>query len=205
MWFLQNLFVGSAGATAFSWLVAIDGESQLSEQLHGFAPELFSQLASSFSRFSGAGQPRGPDTISKTVIRSSHLYYPESMSEPHTLALESLQPSQRYLSAAKLAAVLDGFDSTTQFDDPLPVLDLDGEFVLADGHHRAFVAALAGADELTVVRASDDLDRAMYRLCVGWCHDAGIDQIGDLTGRLLDHETFEREWIGRCQNALTDE
>lgn len=146
------------------------------------------------------------------------------MAEPFAVPIDDPQPSQLYLCDEKLLAVLEWFDADDSGYDPIPVAEIDGELVMLDGHHRAFVALLAGADErervrdtsereeaerrpassaddLNVVRASD-LDRTPYRTCVGWCVDAGVESVCDLAGRVLDRASYEEQWIERCHDAF---
>lgn len=132
-----------------------------------------------------------------------------SDSEPFAVALDAVRPSQLYLNGRKLALVTRWFDFENPNYDPLPVRRFEtagGEenWTLTDGHTRAFVAHLAGADELRVVRDSDDLDVDLYRKCVGWCEDKDVTEISNLAGRVLNADTFEEKWVARCQ-AATDE
>jgi hypothetical protein len=121
-----------------------------------------------------------------------------------TVPIDAVRPSQLYLNSAKLTAVIDWFD----FDEPdywaLPVLEYNGDPYLTDGHTRAFVAYLAGVDELRVVQDDTDFDRTdrlLYHECLGWCANAGITTISDLAGRVLNPETYEEKWIDRCHHT----
>ncbi len=123
---------------------------------------------------------------------------------PRTVPLDEPQPSQLHLNGRKLALATEWFDFDEPNYDSVPVVELDGELVLTDGHTRAFLASLAGADEFRVRRDEDDLPLAVYRECVGWCKDAGITRIADLHGRALNVDTFVETWVDRCQ-AVGDE
>lgn len=123
-----------------------------------------------------------------------------------------MQPSQLYLDGRKLALVTRWFDFAEPNYDPLPVRKLRREgdderrWMLTDGHSRAFVAHLAGADELRVVRDTDDLQMDVYRQCVEWCEEEGVTEIADLAGRVLNADDFEEQWVRRCQRvAESDE
>lgn len=111
------------------------------------------------------------------------------------------QPSQLYLNGRKLALATEWFDFDEPAYDPVPVVGLTGELVLTDGHTRAALAWLAGADELLVENDpdADALDLPTYRTCVGWCRDAGVTAVGDLAGRVVNADTFEAEWVERCR------
>lgn len=118
------------------------------------------------------------------------------------LALEAVRPTQLYLSSTKLAAVLERFD----FDEPgygtLPAFEHDGEWYLSDGHHRAFVAWLAGVETVRVERDErlrEEYDLDVYLACISWCEEAGIETVADLRGRIVGPEAYEKRWIERCE------
>lgn len=106
-----------------------------------------------------------------------------------------------------------GRDADDPSPDPLPYLDpvddvgLDpgavdpGRVVLADGHTRALVAVLSGAESLPVVCDPDreELSTAVYRECVGWCVEADVRIPGDLIGRVVSRERYLDEWVDRCR------
>lgn len=83
-----------------------------------------------------------------------------------TIAIDEPQPSQCYLNGRKLALATQWFDFDDPNYDPVPTVELDGEHVLTDGHTRAFLAWVAGADHLWVRRDEDDLVLPVYRRCV---------------------------------------
>lgn len=130
----------------------------------------------------------------------------ESIDPPDCLPIEDLRPTQLYLSAEKLRTVLSWFD----FEHPhqsygrLPVFRHEGDWYLSDGHTRAFVAFLAGVEDLRVeldhaVRVDDDFD--LYRTCISWCEGAGVETPADFGGRVASAERFERDWVRRCHRA----
>jgi hypothetical protein len=123
------------------------------------------------------------------------------VSAPFTLPLDRPQPSQLYLSQAKFRGVLAWFDPADPSYDPVSVIELDDEWTLIDGHSRAFAAALAGHEDLRVVRDVDEHPRELYRECVSWCEDAGITSVGDLHGTLVSDEAYEELWLDRCSRA----
>lgn len=126
------------------------------------------------------------------------------MSDAFTVPLDDPQPSQPYLDGRKLALATGWFDFDEPDYDPVPVVELDGDLVLADGHTRAFLAWLAGADEVRVRRDDDDLDLAVYRRCVAWCNDEGITAVPDLAGRAVDADTFVEVEVERCREVAED-
>lgn len=121
--------------------------------------------------------------------------------------MDQLRPTQLYLSSEKLEAVVEWFD----FDDPrygaLPAFTHDGDWYLADGHTRAFVAYLAGAETFRVERDDDvreEYDFEEYLTCIEWCSEAGVETIPDLCGRIVSPETYEERWLERCRHAADD-
>lgn len=133
----------------------------------------------------------------------------DSDPEPFAVGLDAVRPSQCYLNGRKLALVTRWFDFENPNYDPLPVRQFGVEggeknWTLTDGHTRAFVAHLSGADELRVVRDTDDLDAGVYRECIGWCEDEAVTEIPDLAGRVLNADEFEEKWVDRCR-ASADE
>ncbi len=124
------------------------------------------------------------------------------------LALSAVRPTQLYLSRQKLAGVLEWFNVEEPAYDPLTVIKIEERWYLIDGHTRAFVAVLAGEQTLRVIHDESIYDNPafpVYRQCIAWCQEAGIKTIDDLSGRLVDHQTYEREWIERCQAVTTEE
>ena len=134
---------------------------------------------------------------------------------PDAMAPAELRSTQLYLNAGKLAAVLERVDGSdggnggdgdeTAFDPgPLPVYEFDGDLHLTDGHTRAFVAYLAGVERVAVEYDADlaaKHDLALYRECVDWCDEVGVERVPDLAGRVLAPDAYEREWIDRCHRT----
>lgn len=118
-----------------------------------------------------------------------------------SVPIERLQPSQLYVDGERLRDALEWFDFDRPAYDPIHVLRIDDEFVLADGHTRAFLAYLGGAPTLEVRTDPDreELNIPLYRDCVGWCRGESITTIADLAGRVVNRETFEERWVARCR------
>ncbi|MFW6376703.1 MAG: histone acetyltransferase, partial [archaeon] len=112
--------------------------------------------------------------------------------DPRRIQIEEVRPTQLYLSAAKLASVLEEFEEHDPYG-PLPAFEHDGEWYLSDGHTRAFAAYLGGAESIRIERdreVREVYDFDLYLTCIDWCHEADVRTVPDLTGRVLDHETF---------------
>jgi hypothetical protein len=124
-------------------------------------------------------------------------------SESQRLPVAALRPTQLYLSAAKLSAVLEEFADGPD-PGPLPAFEYEGEWYLSDGHTRAFAAYLGGVEELWIERDPEvrtEYDFELYRECIEWCREARVESVADLSGRVLPHDEFEDAWIERCRRV----
>ena len=101
-------------------------------------------------------------------------------------SLKDLQPSQFYISQAKLSNIQAWFhkDDLSNFE-PLPVKVLDGIPILTDGHTRAVLAILAGLESVPLAYDEDELDWNLYRYCVEQCTQKGIHSPYDLVDRVI--------------------
>ena len=116
--------------------------------------------------------------------------------------LKDLQPSQFYISQAKLSNIQAWFhkDDLSNFE-PLPVKVLDGIPILTDGHTRAVAAILAGLESVPLVYEEDELDWNLYRYCVEQCNQKGIHSPYDLVDRVISACEYEEKWIGWCNQV----
>jgi hypothetical protein len=113
--------------------------------------------------------------------------------------IQSLQPSQLYISKQKLAAVESWLSENIDTYEPIPIKELDGRIVSTDGHTRLFALSRMGIQEARVVWDEDDLDWDAYRICVQWCLEEGINSVIDMENRILDGEDYQRLWLDRCK------
>jgi len=110
----------------------------------------------------------------------------------------ALRPSQLYVSAEKLAAVQRDFDPARMA--PLPVRRFGDAVALTDGHTRAVAAHLAGRGEIPAYWDEDEWpDWEAYEVCLQWCREEGVLTVGDLAGRIVSAEEYERLWLARCR------
>lgn len=115
------------------------------------------------------------------------------------LPISEIQPSQLYISAAKLEKVrADLRDGNLNQMTPLPVKKIGETVFFTDGHTRAFALAEQGVEELSVYFDPDPLDWLQYFICIKWCREQGLKNITDLTNRIIDHARYERVWHERC-------
>ena len=119
--------------------------------------------------------------------------------ETFEVNLNSLQPSQLYICADKVAEVeLTMSRRDTMTIDPVPVKRLGLRTVLTDGHTRALVAFRQGRRSVPAYWESDKLDWEAYEICVQWCLQEGIRSIADLQERVVTAERYEQLWYTRC-------
>ena len=163
-----------------------------------------SSIYDEFPRQCG-GFPLGGVPIVKTLVEQC-----EGLGEtmPSSVPIDEPSPSQLYIDASRLRNALEWFDFDDPTYDPIPVLHIEDEFVLSDGHTRAFLAHLAGATTIEIVPdpGQQELNIPLYRECVDWCRNESVTQVADLAGRVVNRDTFLEQWVARCQvSPLYDE
>ncbi len=132
------------------------------------------------------------------------------MAKTFQIRIDSVQPTQLYISSEKLDYVMRIFkESGKENSEPIPVKELDGQIILVDGHTRALAAFLLGITEIPVYYWRDEnedekLDWDEYRVCVGWCKQEGIRAISDLKNRIIPHEEYQILWLDRCEKMQQD-
>jgi hypothetical protein len=140
-----------------------------------------------------AGDGTVVDSLPLAQVGTLLVDLPSATTGAFALSLDQLQPSQLYISAAKLSKVVGASNR-----EPVPVRRLGNEIVLTDGHTRAVAAHLDGLDRILVHWDQDDLDWEAYKICVEWCHQEGIRTIADLKDRVLATAEYEELWLERC-------
>ena len=110
-----------------------------------------------------------------------------------TQSLLSLQPSQLFVSQARLS----GLDVATPWG-PFPVRAYLGRLTLTDGHTRALALYLAGIRRVQVEWDRDELSGRAYRTCVRWCLEQRVTSVADLAWRVVPAPDFSCRWIDRC-------
>ena len=121
------------------------------------------------------------------------------------MKLDSIQPSQLYISSEKLDSVMKSLEpSKPVFIEPIPIKTLETQVVFVDGHTRAFAAFLLGLSELPVYWEVEDLDWEEYEICVGWCKKEGIHTISDLKNRIVSPTDYQVLWLDRCGRMQED-
>ena len=122
------------------------------------------------------------------------------------LPLKELQPSQLYLSQDKIQKVTSWYDSSPMTPIFVRKFANCDDWVITDGHTRAFVASLKGATTIPVQldeEAYSDTVIKLYEQCINWCREESISQISDLATRQLSQDDYQVFWIDRCQKQLS--
>ena len=122
------------------------------------------------------------------------------------LPLKELQPSQLYLSQDKVQKVTSWYDSSHMTPIFVRKFANCDDWVITDGHTRAFVASLKGATTIPVQldeEAYSDTVIKLYEQCIDWCREESISQISDLATRQLLQKDYQKHWIDRCQKQLS--
>lgn len=114
------------------------------------------------------------------------------------MPLANLQPSQLWVSAGKLRLCREWFSGDVSTIDPIPLKLFQGRHLMTDGHTRAAMAVLAGAEKIPCYRDEDELDMKAYAKDIEWCNDAGIHSAVDLAGRICSTKDYEVLWRKRC-------
>jgi hypothetical protein len=122
------------------------------------------------------------------------------MGEIFKLYLHEIQPSQLYISRAKLDAVIKArkLGNLDAFE-PIPIKEIDGELVSTDGHTRGIALLLEGYEEVEVEWETVDMDWEEYAVYVQWCKEEGVFSILDLNDRIITHKDYEVLWYERCR------
>jgi|GEM_PF-174939 len=117
------------------------------------------------------------------------------------LPLRALQPSQFYVSEAKLAEIARWFDPDDLSNfEPIPVRLLDGILMMTDGHTRAVAAIRAGLTAVPLQWEPDEWDWEMYRRCVRECRERGVVSPHDLTDRVVSAADYRTLWMDWCDD-----
>ena len=114
------------------------------------------------------------------------------MTKAFQMRLDSIQPSQLYISVRKLASIMKSFEgSKPVFVEPIPIKKLSDDVIFVDGHTRAFAAFLFGLSEIPVYWEDEELDWDEYEICVEWCKKEGIHTISDLKNRTVSDKDYQ--------------
>ena len=112
--------------------------------------------------------------------------------------ITDLHPTQLYLSEKKLQAIQMLDQSVDIINvDPISVLAFGDRFLITDGHHRAYLALLAGRDTISAEFDRDGGDE-LYALYAQACEERKISSVFDLKHRILPQDEYEAKWYNWC-------
>ncbi|MDU5561528.1 MAG: chromosome partitioning protein ParB [Streptococcus parasanguinis] len=112
--------------------------------------------------------------------------------------ITDLHPTQLYLSEKKLQAIQMLDQSVDIINvDPISVLAFGDRFLITDGHHRAYLALLAGRDMISAELDRDGGDE-LYALYAQACEERKISSVFDLKHRILPQDEYEAKWYNWC-------
>lgn len=112
--------------------------------------------------------------------------------------LTDLHPTQLYLSEKKLHDIQMLDQSVDIINvDPISVLAFGDRFLITDGHHRAYLALLAGRDTISAEFDRDGGDE-LYALYAQACEERKISSVFDLKHRILPQDEYEAKWYNWC-------
>jgi hypothetical protein len=124
------------------------------------------------------------------------------------MQLDSIQPTQLYISSEKLDYVVKILKQSKNVDiEPIPVKKLEDQIIFVDGHTRALAALLLGLSEIPVYywkNEDEELDWDEYKVCIEWCKEEGIHTISDLKNRIVPHKDYQILWLDRCKKMQQD-
>jgi hypothetical protein len=127
------------------------------------------------------------------------------MAKAFQMKLDSIQPTQLYISSAKLDTIMRRFEqSKPVLVEPIPVKILGNQVIFVNGHTRALAAFLLGLLEIPVCWEDEQLDWNEYEVCLKWCREEGIYNISDLRSRIVSHEDYQVLWLDRCRKMQQD-
>jgi len=121
------------------------------------------------------------------------------------MKLDSIQPSQLYISSKKLDSIMKSLERSKPVSvEPIPIKKLGNQVIFVDGHTRALAAFLLGLSEVPVYWEDEELGWEEYEICVEWCKKEGIYTISDLKNRIVPHKDYQVLWLDKCRRMQQD-
>lgn len=114
------------------------------------------------------------------------------------LPIEKLVPSKPYLSEGKLSLAMKWFNPNDLSNmDPIPIKKVQDNYLMKDGHTRAYLAYVNGYKKVPCYLDSNDLDMRAYDIYVKWCKKEDVNRVSDLAQRIVEHKYYELLWRRR--------
>jgi hypothetical protein len=127
------------------------------------------------------------------------------MTNTFQMKLDSIQPSQLYVSSEKLDRIMKSLErSKPVFVEPIPIKKLANQVIFVDGHTRALAEFLLNFYKIAVYWENEELDWDEYEVCVRWCKEEGIYGISDLEKRVVSPGNYQVLWLDRCERMQKD-
>ena len=117
--------------------------------------------------------------------------------------LESIQPTQLYISEKKYRESMALFDEKKGLEAyvPLPVKKIGSDIFFTDGHTRALILWQKGKRRVNGCFDTDDMDWIMYLASLDLCRKQEIRSIQDLEPRIVSEQEYKEKWINRCAES----
>lgn len=117
---------------------------------------------------------------------------------PFAISLEDLQPTQAWVNADDLAIALDSWDPLAVMGPAPPhVLEVEGQWVLLDGHARAVSALVRGRDPITVMPLPAVREPDRLATLLAWTRAEGVWNVTQLFERVVPPPQFVARWQAR--------
>lgn len=114
--------------------------------------------------------------------------------ETFNIRLDQLQPSQPFLSRARLDNIM---RNTGFILRPVHVREMNGRYCIIEGHERCFALLGAGHSTVEAYVESNDSELALFKKCVEITVDSGVATVGDFSERILPPAQFRQLWVQR--------
>lgn len=129
--------------------------------------------------------------------------YEISACRPQFMNIDQLVPNNHYLNEEKLSAIRTCYEKQEEtYLPPVLITKLDGEYLLLDGHARAFVAFENGDVQIETIEVELPQPEGFYQQLHMINHADGILHVQDLAKRILSPSAYKKKWEGFCKALL---
>lgn len=122
--------------------------------------------------------------------------------ETFSVRVDQLQPSQIYLSEARIRNIARHVNFLSR---PVPVRKVNGQYCIVEGHERCYILNSIGEENVTVyLDEKSNLSDEVFAEMVKFASDAGITSITDLDDRIVPPAQFKSLWLEKKKKFLGD-
>lgn len=114
--------------------------------------------------------------------------------ETFKIRIDQLQPTQPYLSQARLDNILRNTDFILR---PVGVREINGRYCIIEGHERCYALTSIGKREVEVFQDNSSADPRVIEKCLELTIDSGVACVSDFATRILPANMFRQFWIQR--------